>query len=70
MRQLIACTADTSLLDKGIYPPDVCERAREILADCGGSSLGNVRPPDMNKNGMINNELLYIDVMGCIMPIM
>ncbi|XP_019849331.1 PREDICTED: alanine aminotransferase 1-like [Amphimedon queenslandica] len=41
VRQLIACTADTSLLDKGIYPPDVCERARAILADCGGASLGS-----------------------------
>lgn len=42
VRQLLsACTNPTQLLDDANYPADVIERAREILQNCPGSSIGN-----------------------------
>ena len=32
---------ETSLLTKGVFPADVCERAKEILTSCSGGSLGS-----------------------------
>lgn len=40
VRQLIASCIDPTLIDKKIYPSDVTERAKAILADVGGGSLG------------------------------
>ncbi len=37
VRQLIATCCDPSLINKGIYPSDVIERAKRILQDVGGS---------------------------------
>ena len=40
VRQLVASCLDPTLIDKKIYPSDVTERAKAILADVGGGSLG------------------------------
>ena len=40
VRQVAAACLDPSLLEQGVYPSDVVQRAREILADAKGSSLG------------------------------
>ena len=44
VRQLLsACTNPTQLLDDPSYPADVIERAREILQNCSGNSIGKLR---------------------------
>ena len=41
VRQLVAACADPdTLLHSDTYPSDVRERARAILEDCGGQSVG------------------------------
>ncbi len=41
IRQLLAaCTNPTDLLESGIYPCDVVERAKDILSHCKGYSIG------------------------------
>ncbi|CAG9561540.1 unnamed protein product [Danaus chrysippus] len=40
IRQVLSCIANTELLEKGDFPEDVKERAREILCGCGGGSVG------------------------------
>ena len=41
VRQLLsACTNPTQLLDDTNYPTDVIERAKEILQNCPGNSIG------------------------------
>lgn len=40
IRQVLACATDTRLLDSPDMPLDVKERVREILAYCGGGSIG------------------------------
>lgn len=40
VRQLLALAMDPSLLDSPHYPEDVKQRARDILAGCGGHSVG------------------------------
>lgn len=40
-RQLVAACVDPSLIEKGAYPSDVLTRARTILNDVGGGSLGS-----------------------------
>ena len=43
VRQLLsACTNPTELLDSVHYPADVVERAKEILQDCPGNSIGKL----------------------------
>ena len=43
VRQLLsACTNPTQLLDDATYPSDVIERAREILQNCSGNSIGKL----------------------------
>lgn len=41
IRQVLACATNTSLLDSPDMPNDVKERVREILAFCGGQSIGS-----------------------------
>ncbi len=41
-RQLVSTCCDPSLMDKDIYPSDVVERAKLILGDVGGGSLGTI----------------------------
>ena len=40
VRQVVAACADPSLINKGVYPEDVQERARLILSDTSGGSIG------------------------------
>ena len=37
---MAACADPDTLLHNGTYPSDVKERARAILEDCGGHSVG------------------------------
>ncbi|XP_037869965.1 alanine aminotransferase 1 [Bombyx mori] len=41
IRQVMACLALPDLIEKGIFPEDVKQRAREILDACGGGSVGS-----------------------------
>lgn len=41
IRQVLACCADDNLLKDSKYPEDVKQRAKELLAACGGSSAGS-----------------------------
>lgn len=41
IRQVLACVSDPDLLESGQYPSDVKERAKSILAACGGQSVGS-----------------------------
>lgn len=41
IRQVVACAADTSLLDSPNMPNDVKDKVREILNYCGGKSVGS-----------------------------
>jgi alanine transaminase len=41
VRQLLACCADASLIHSDDYPIDVRERARDILGDVSGESIGS-----------------------------
>ncbi|KAF9791561.1 hypothetical protein SFRURICE_003257 [Spodoptera frugiperda] len=40
IRQVVACVSDPSLLECDLYPSDVKERAKGILAACAGQSVG------------------------------
>ena len=40
LRQVMACAAENSLIDDNRYPVDVRERAKSLLAACGGNSVG------------------------------
>lgn len=40
IRQVVACAADTNLLQSPNVPNDVKEKVREILSYCGGQSVG------------------------------
>ncbi|KAJ0178033.1 hypothetical protein K1T71_005856 [Dendrolimus kikuchii] len=39
-RQVLACVTLPELINQGAYPEDVKQRATEILASCGGRSIG------------------------------
>ncbi|KAJ8715840.1 hypothetical protein PYW08_013125 [Mythimna loreyi] len=41
IRQVLACVVNPELIDSGKYPSDVQERAKAILAACGGQSVGS-----------------------------
>ncbi|XP_074646944.1 alanine aminotransferase 1-like isoform X2 [Tubulanus polymorphus] len=41
IRQVIACCTNPELLNSGKYPQDVMDKAKRILADCKGGSLGS-----------------------------
>ncbi|XP_061378378.1 alanine aminotransferase 1 isoform X2 [Danaus plexippus] len=41
IRQVLSCITNTDLLEKGDFPDDVKDRAREILCGCGGGSVGS-----------------------------
>lgn len=41
IRQVIACVTLPELIEKGGYPEDVRQRARDILNGCGGQSVGS-----------------------------
>ncbi|KAG6454716.1 hypothetical protein O3G_MSEX008826 [Manduca sexta] len=41
IRQVISCVTSPELIEKGDYPEDVKQRAREILGACGGNSVGS-----------------------------
>lgn len=41
IRQVLACASDNRLLESPDIPNDVKERVREILAYCGGNSIGS-----------------------------
>ncbi|XP_028162089.1 alanine aminotransferase 1 isoform X3 [Ostrinia furnacalis] len=41
IRQVLACVTLPEIIDKGGYPEDVKQRAREILNACGGKSVGS-----------------------------
>ena len=43
-RQLIAATEDPELLERGIYPEDVVEKARFLLENFNGNSTGSYSP--------------------------
>ncbi|XP_038223374.1 alanine aminotransferase 1-like [Zerene cesonia] len=40
IRQVLSCIANPCIIDKVDYPEDVKQRARDILAACGGKSVG------------------------------
>ncbi|XP_045495795.1 alanine aminotransferase 1 [Colias croceus] len=40
IRQVLSCITNPSIIDKIDYPEDVKQRARDILAACGGQSVG------------------------------
>jgi alanine transaminase len=40
LRQVLACAAENSLLDDPKFPADVRQRVRDLLAACGGQSVG------------------------------
>ncbi|CAH0730105.1 unnamed protein product, partial [Brenthis ino] len=41
IRQVLACISHPDLIDKGDFPEDVKQRARDILGGCGGGSVGS-----------------------------
>ncbi|KAJ2943492.1 hypothetical protein O0L34_g16600 [Tuta absoluta] len=41
IRQVLACVADPQLIDSADFPADVKQRARDLLAACGGGSMGS-----------------------------
>ncbi|KAJ2943494.1 hypothetical protein O0L34_g16601 [Tuta absoluta] len=40
IRQVLACCVEPTLISMGEYPKDVQQRAKELLAACGGGSVG------------------------------
>lgn len=53
VRQVVAACADPTLLDRGVYPEDVEQRARLILSETSGGSIGQYSMLDWNWFGKV-----------------